>query len=99
STWKQIKNYYEIQKGKVVEAYTSNDLEDQFEEAGLIKAGITPTTYRLIRDISTVLILSFIHFQFFINPESAYPRNLVFLIVFIYLGLLVFQTQILKVVF
>lgn len=98
NTWKHIQSYMELQRDKVVEKYTTNDLDHHFEEAGLLKAGITPVGYRLTRDILFAGLLFWTHFKYFLDPTLTYPRIVVAMTILIYCTLILAQKYILTFV-
>lgn len=87
SVWTQMRHYFDAQKEGVVEFYKRGDMLQQFEEAGLIAAGFTPTTYRLIRDITIFVLAVILNIRYLMNMDQRYPFLGLILILLLYIAL------------
>ncbi|MCY9665864.1 hypothetical protein M5X11_12955 [Paenibacillus alginolyticus] len=87
SVWTQMRQYFEAQKEGVVEFYKRADMIQQFEEAGLIAAGITPTKFRLLRDITFLSLAVILNIRYLMNMDQRYPIFGLVLLVLLYIAL------------
>lgn len=88
SVWTQMRHYFDAQKEGVVEFYKRGDMLQQFEEAGLIVAGFTPTKFRLVRDITIFLLAVLLNIRYLMNMDQRYPIFGLVLLVLLYIALL-----------
>lgn len=87
SMWTQMRHYFDVQKESVVEFYKRSDMLQQFEEAGLIAAGFTPTKFRIVRDASIFGLAVLLNVRYLMNMDHQYPIFALLLLVILYIVL------------